>query len=380
MLSPGSNGSCFHSKNLYHIKCESKIVPFCPKCGRYTEEEPGVKFCPYCGASLYFRHEPEKEVKNAGETDSEKIIELRVAEPKWWDISSRVARVDSKSLAELNLSPGEVIKITGKRSTVAIVQPSYKEDDGKGLIRIDYEARKNAGVSIGDYVKISKVAAKQATKIVLAPYNELPFVGDLSRIVKNQLMNRPVMKNDIVIVSILGMSIELRVVSTNPDNVVIITKDTDVEVVTHPLRIPLEEGWPVYYRGGHPMFPPETDPVIFKVSDDQIEILKKDYSQLFAIKYHDIIDVRAEVRQESSPANVIVSTALSTLILGPPAGLLLGPIVGVMAKDAHYFLVIEFSDELGKHRKAEFEGTKDTIDSIARLIYKKTIRKTSDSK
>ena len=283
-----------------------------------------------------------------------------------------------------------MIKITGRRSTVAIVQPSYKEDDGKCLIRIDYEVRKNAGVSIGDYVKISKVVAKQATKIVLAPYNELLFVGDLSRVVKNQLMNRPVMKNDIVTVPILGMSIELRVVSTNPDDVVIVTKNTDIEVVNDPLRIPLEEGWLVYYRGGHPMFPSETDPVILKLSDDQIEILKQDYSQLFAIKYHNIIDVRAEVRQESSPGNVIASTSLSTLggmlaspllgPIGPMAGLLMGPIVGIMAKDSHYLLIIEFSDELNRHRKVEFEGTKDTIAGIVRQIYEKLVRKTDHSK
>jgi len=278
-----------------------------------------------------------------------------------------------------------VIKITGKKSTVAIVQPSYKEDQGKGVIRIDYETMKNVGVSIGDYVKISKATVKQATKIILAPFDVLPFVGDFSRIAKSHLINRPVMKNDVVTVPILGMSIELKVVSTNPDNAVIISKDTDVEVITDPLRIPLEEGWPVYYRGGHSMFPPESRPVILKVSDDQIEILKQDYSQLFAIKYHNVIDVRVEVRQESSPGNIIASTSLSTLggmlaspllgPVGPLAGLLIGPIVGAMAKDAHYFLIVEFSDDIGKHRKVEFEGIKDTIASIARQIYEKMLEK-----
>ena len=188
------------------------------------------------------------------------------------------------------------------------------------------------------------------------------------------------MEGDTVIVYLLGLTVELGVVSTSPDNVVIVTKNTDIKLVTEPLITPLEGEWSVYYRGGHPMFPSETDPVIFKVLDDQIEILKKDHSHLFAIKYNNIIDVRTEVRQKSSPANVIISTALSTLILRSPAGLLLGPIVGVMAKNARYFLVIEFSDELGKHRKAEFEGSKDTIAAIVRLIYEKTIRKTRGSK
>jgi len=119
-------------------------VPFCSKCGRYTEEGSGVRFCPYCGTSFYPRHKLEKGVKDTDETNFEKVVELKVAEPKWWDINTRIARVDSKSLTKLNLSPGEVIKIIGRRSTVATVQPSYKEDEGKGVIRIDYEVRKNA--------------------------------------------------------------------------------------------------------------------------------------------------------------------------------------------------------------------------------------------
>lgn len=28
-------------------------MPFCPRCGRYTRSELGIRFCPYCGAYLY---------------------------------------------------------------------------------------------------------------------------------------------------------------------------------------------------------------------------------------------------------------------------------------------------------------------------------------
>ena len=58
--------------------------------------------------------------------------------------------------------------------------------------------------------------------------------------------------------------------------------------------------------------------------------------------------------------------------VGPLAGLLMGPIVGTMAKDAHYFLIVEFSGTIGKHRKVEFEGIKDTTASIACQIYEKS--------
>ena len=118
-------------------------------------------------------------------------VQLRVAEARQRDIGRKIARVDSRAMRELGLSPGDLIEIIGKKSTVAIVWPPYKEDDGMGLIRIDGEIRRNAGVSVGDYVTVRKASAKPATKVVLAPFESLPFVGDFARIVRSQLMNLP---------------------------------------------------------------------------------------------------------------------------------------------------------------------------------------------
>jgi len=176
-----------------------------------------------------------------------KEAQLRVAEARQRDIGRKIARVDSRAIRELNLSPGDLIEINGKRTTIAIVWPPYKEDDGMGLIRIDGEVRRNAGVSVGEYVRISKANAKPATKIVLAPYETLPFVGDFARIVKSQLLNLPVMKGDTVVVPILGMGIELKVTSTAPTHAVIVSENTVVEVSTSPVKR-LEETTGVTYE------------------------------------------------------------------------------------------------------------------------------------
>jgi transitional endoplasmic reticulum ATPase len=129
-----------------------------------------------------------------------------------------------------------LIEITGRRSTVAIVWPPYKEDDGQGIIRIDGEIRRNAGTSVGEYVRISKTTAKPATKIVLAPFEPLPFVGDFGRIVRGQLLNMPVAKGDIIVVPVLGMGVELKVSSTNPSPIVMVTEGTVVEISTTPAK------------------------------------------------------------------------------------------------------------------------------------------------
>jgi len=169
-------------------------------------------------------------------------VKLRVAEAKERDIGRKIARVDSQVIRDLGLSPGDIIEIIGKKSTVAIVWPAYKEDDGMGLIRIDYEVRRNAGVKVGDYVVISKADAKPATKIVLAPPDEpLPIVGDITRIVKVQLLNLPVMRGDIYVIPILGIGIELLILSTAPTNSVIVTEDTEIEVHSIPNRLVYED-------------------------------------------------------------------------------------------------------------------------------------------
>ena len=173
-------------------------------------------------------------------------VQLRVAEARQRDIGRKIARVDSRAMRDLGLSPGDIIEIIGKKSTVAIVWPPYKEDDGMGLIRIDGEIRKNAGVSVGDYVTIRKARSEPAKKIVLAPFENLPFVGDLSRIVRSQLLNLPVMRGDVIVIPVLGMGIELKVVTTSPTNVVIVTENTVIEVSSTPVKRVEEVGGVTY--------------------------------------------------------------------------------------------------------------------------------------
>lgn len=160
-------------------------------------------------------------------------VTLKVVEAKQRDVGRKIARIDSDIMRKLDLVPGDVIEIIGKKSTTAIVWPAYKEDEKAGIIRIDGETRRNAGVTVGDVVQIRKAKAKPAKKVVLAPFEQLPFIGDIGRIVLVQLMNQPVSKGDVLVVPILGVGLELKVISTNPEDVdgVIITEDTLIDII-----------------------------------------------------------------------------------------------------------------------------------------------------
>lgn len=165
-----------------------------------------------------------------------KSIQLKVAEAKQRDVGRRLARVDSHAYRELNLTTGDAVEIIGKKTTVAIVWPPYREDDGQMLIRIDSEIRRNAGANVGDLITIMKAELVSATKVVMAPFETLPFVGDFARIVRVQLLNAPVARGDVVIVPILGMGVELKVVQTFPGNIVKITENTIIEVSSTPVK------------------------------------------------------------------------------------------------------------------------------------------------
>ncbi|MEM0481402.1 MAG: CDC48 family AAA ATPase [Nitrososphaerota archaeon] len=165
-----------------------------------------------------------------------KSVQLKVAEAKQRDVGRRIARIDSHAYRELNLTTGDAIEIIGKKTTVALVWPPYREDDGQMLIRIDSEIRRNAGVSVGDIISVVKADLVPASKVVMAPFENLPFVGDFARIVKVQLLNAPVARGDVVIVPILGMGVELKVVQTFPGNIVKITENTLIEVSSTPVK------------------------------------------------------------------------------------------------------------------------------------------------
>ena len=98
----------------------------------------------------------------------ENTMSLRVAKAIPSDVGHGRARISGEN--DLGLKPGDIVEIKGeKRSTAAIYWRSRPEDTKMEIIRVDGIIRKNAGVSLGDRVTVSKVDAKECTKLVLSP-------------------------------------------------------------------------------------------------------------------------------------------------------------------------------------------------------------------
>jgi len=146
----------------------------------------------------------------------------------------------------LKLSPGDIIEIEGADTTAAKVWRADRQDWNTDTVRIDGFTRQNADVGIGERVTIRKAEATKADKLTLAPPEEasVQFGSDAAGMVKRQILKRPVVERDIVPVMSStnhpfmrspGQAIPLIAVETQPEGVVLITEDTDVELREEPI-------------------------------------------------------------------------------------------------------------------------------------------------
>lgn len=189
-------------------------------------------------------------------------ITIKVAEAiSQNEIGNNIARIDMDTMAELDLHDGDLIEIQGPKTTAAIALTSQSNMDSK-LIRIDGTTRKNSGASIGDEVVIKKANAQEAKKIVLAPIeNRIRISGDLNSAFRNKVMVQgDIIKTgfrqqqqrrtgslfDDMFSEMMDFSpmaqINLAVVSTNPNGVVLVGPNTKVEVQEEPVDVSKLEG------------------------------------------------------------------------------------------------------------------------------------------
>ena len=94
---------------------------------------------------------------------------LRVTKAFIDDEGKGLARIDTALLQQLGAMPGEVLQVTGRRSTVARAAQLTANYTGQQLIQIDGITRDNAQVSIDEWVTVTKVPFKGADTLLLAP-------------------------------------------------------------------------------------------------------------------------------------------------------------------------------------------------------------------
>ena len=189
-------------------------------------------------------------------------IKLKVGEAYQKDVYKGIVRMDPEAMRKIGVEPGDIVEIVGKKKTVAVVYPASPEDVGLGIIRMDGYTRKNAGVSLGSYVTVRKADVKEAQKVVLAPAQKNVTYNIPISYLHKLLIDRPVTKGDIIVLvpyrrslepffdidfelSIFedifsfgfGPELKLTVVNTIPKGPVLITENTDIELLPRAVEI-----------------------------------------------------------------------------------------------------------------------------------------------
>jgi len=142
---------------------------------------------------------------------------LRVKDAFKEDSGKGRIRIDPEVVQLLKIKTGDAIEIfhpISKNKTAALLFPGKPEDSGTGIIRLDPFLRRNINVTIDDYVEVRKIKAALAEKVVFASLSESVVINP--RQLNKLLENRVVTKNDILSFYALRKKYDMIVVDFQP--------------------------------------------------------------------------------------------------------------------------------------------------------------------
>jgi transitional endoplasmic reticulum ATPase len=184
--------------------------------------------------------------------EERKARRLQVATMRPEDSGRGIARLPRALMAEMGLTEGDVVELSGKRVTPARAIGPYPEDEGLEIIRLDGLQRANAEIGSGDFVEIRKTESKPAQRVVFAPAQKNLRLHGSAHALKRSFGMKPVVAGDVVAThgqqqmprgdippelrqmltapAFALQEIRLVVVSTVPKGIVHIDANTEIEL------------------------------------------------------------------------------------------------------------------------------------------------------
>ncbi len=175
--------------------------------------------------------EPDREMRERCEAAG--TLELRVGEAMQKDIGRGLARIDPAEMARIGARPGDVLRIAGAKESAAKVMATFPEERGQGLVQIDGLTRDNAGVALGEKLRLQPTAWKPAVMLELAPLGgQKPGrSGRRGRLIGHLLEGLALGEGDRVRASLIGSrSQDFSVLRTVPRGTVVIRSSTTIEL------------------------------------------------------------------------------------------------------------------------------------------------------
>ena len=158
-------------------------------------------------------------------------VSLRVSEALLEDVDTGTVRVPVVDLSRIGALAGDIVMVTGKRSTVAIAQPVPPVFADTRTIQMDGTLRENTQAGLDEKVTVKRVAARPADTVPLAPIEAANYgPQELGRL-RELLTGLPIVSGDRVKAVLYGRrGYFFRVAGTSPDGPVIIGPYTDLRL------------------------------------------------------------------------------------------------------------------------------------------------------
>lgn len=143
-------------------------------------------------------------------------IQLVVVEG--FQVGRGVARIDPSDMARLGCQPGDIVMITGARTTAAKVVPGGMMDRGQQAIQMDSQVRQNSASGLGERVSVRKAKVQNAEKVTLLPLSGgAPIQESDLHYIARYLIGLPVTIGDLLRVGTPGAAPrEFLMIGTSP--------------------------------------------------------------------------------------------------------------------------------------------------------------------
>jgi len=140
-----------------------------------------------------------------------------------------IARLDNDSMKLLDLSPGDIIEIQGRRKTYSKCLATPEKNHSRGILNIDGLIRSNAGINIGNRIYIKKIITPEAKQITIAPLEIMPHVEESE--IKEALIGFSIIQGDNIVLENLDEQVFFRILETIPSNgALMITSKTKFQI------------------------------------------------------------------------------------------------------------------------------------------------------
>ncbi len=158
---------------------------------------------------------------------------FKVQEAYPGDALKGIARIHPEDIQALGLTEGDLVDITGRKSTPVRIRSGDSEGSA-GLIQMDGLIRENAGTSLDEEVTLKRSEHHFAGSVSLQPLGEVSLSSKEKdeNYILSLLTGRAVISGDRVRLNLFGTRIcDFAVTATTPDGTVIITKSTYLNIL-----------------------------------------------------------------------------------------------------------------------------------------------------